>query len=114
MTGEAVLSAFAFIGGNYLARYLSGDEPNAAQEEKVRHFKALEAYNTAYSKHQKDGAKLLDWIRMKDQAKQNFADTDYAFKLYNQTLTYTWLKSLPNLLLSRRFKQASQERPGEV
>ena len=89
MTGGAVHNAFAFIGGNYLARYLSGNDPNAAQEEKVRHFKAVEAFNMAYAKYQKDRTKVLDWIatndRMKDQAEQNFTDTDYAFKPYNQT-----------------------------
>ena len=89
MVGGAVLNAVAFIDGNYLARFLSGNDPDAAQKEKVRYDKALEAYNTAYAKYQKDRTKLLDWIatndRMKDQAKQNFTDTDYAFKLYNQT-----------------------------
>ena len=37
MIGGAVVNAASFIGGNYLARYLSGDDPKAAQEEKVRH-----------------------------------------------------------------------------
>ena len=54
----------------------------------VRHDKALESYQEAYAKYQKDRTKLLDWIaaneRSKEQAKQNFTDTDYAFKLYNQ------------------------------
>ena len=89
MVGGAVLNAAAFIGGNYLAQALGGADPKAAQEEKVRHDKALEEYNAAYARYQKDRTKLLDWIatnsRMKDQAKQNFANTDYAFKLYNQT-----------------------------
>ena len=89
MVGGAMLNAGAFIGGNYLARYLSGNDLDAAQKEKVRHDKALEAYNTFYAKYQKDRTKLLDWIAtndlVKDQAKQNFIDTDYAFKLYNQT-----------------------------
>ena len=88
MAGGAVLNALTFIGGNYLARYLSGDDPKAAREEKVRHDKALEAYRAAYAKYEKDRTSLLDWIatndRIKDQAKQNFTNTDYAFKLYNQ------------------------------
>ena len=41
MVGGALLNAVAFIGGNYLARKLSGDDPDAAQEEKLRHDKAL-------------------------------------------------------------------------
>ena len=44
MAGGAVLNAVTFISGNYLARYLSGDDPKVAQEEKVQHDKALEAY----------------------------------------------------------------------
>ena len=86
MVGRAVLNAATFIGGNYLARYLSGDGPKAVQEEKVRHEKALKDYQAAYAKYEKDRTKLLDWIatndRMKDQAKQNFTNTDYAFELY--------------------------------
>ena len=31
MAGRAVLNAATFIGGNYLARYLLGDDPKAAQ-----------------------------------------------------------------------------------
>ena len=44
MASGAVLNAVTFIGGNYLARYLSGNNPKAAQKGKVRHDKALEAY----------------------------------------------------------------------
>ena len=88
MAGGALLNAAAFIGGNYLARFLSGDNSSAALEEKVPHDKALESYQEANAKYQKDRTKLLDWIaaneRIKEQAKQNFTDTDYAFKLYNQ------------------------------
>ena len=52
------------------------------------HDKARESYQEVYAKYQRDRTKLLDWIaaneRIKEQAKQNFTDTDYAFKLYNQ------------------------------
>ena len=34
MIGGAVVNAASFIGGNYLAQYLTGADPNAAQEEK--------------------------------------------------------------------------------
>ena len=47
MAGGAVLNAAAFIGGNYLARTLGGGD-EAALDEKVRHDKALEAYQAAY------------------------------------------------------------------
>ena len=36
--------AAAFTGGNYLAKYLSGDSGQAALDEKMRHDKAIEAY----------------------------------------------------------------------
>ena len=87
MVGGAVLNAAAFIGGNYLARALGGGD-SAALEEKERHDKALEAYQAAYAIYTRDRTKLLDWIetnaQIKAQAKQNFTNTDYAFKLYNQ------------------------------
>ena len=87
VVGGAVLNAVAFIRGNYLARALCGGD-SAALEEKERHDKALEAYQAAYAKYTRDRTKLLDWIetnaQIKAQAKQNFTNTDYAFKLYNQ------------------------------
>ena len=74
MAGGALLNAVAFIGGNYLARFLSGGDPKASVEEKIRHDKALEAYQAAYAKYQKERTKLLDWIEtqheIKEQAKQ--------------------------------------------
>ena len=76
-------------GGNYLAKYLSGNSSKKEElEEKTRHDKAFEAYQAAYVKYARDCTKLLDWIainkEIKTQAKQNFTNTDYAFKLYNQ------------------------------
>ena len=87
MIGGAVLNAAAFTGGNYLARYIAGDNGKAALEEEIRHDKALEAYNTAMEKYTQERTQLLDWIldrEIKAQADQNFTNTDYAFKLYNQ------------------------------
>ena len=88
MIGGTVLNAVAFTGGNYLAKYLAGDDGQAALAEKTRHGKALEAYQAAMAKYMRECTQLLDWIEtnreIKDQAKQNFTNTDYAFKLYNQ------------------------------
>ena len=88
MIGGAVLNAVAFTGGNYLAKYLAGDDGQAALAEKTRHDKALEDYQAAMAKYTQERTQLLDWIEtnseIKDQAKQNFTNTDYAFKLYNQ------------------------------
>jgi len=42
-----------------------------------------------YAKYMRDCTRLLDWIatntQIKAETKQNFNNTDYAFKLYNQT-----------------------------
>jgi len=67
MAGGALLNAVAFIGGNYLARFLSGDDPKASVEEKIRHDKALEAYQAAYAKYKKERTKLLDCRRRRVQ-----------------------------------------------
>ena len=74
MIGGAVLNAAAFTGGNYLAKYIAGDSGQAALAKKTRHDKALEAYQAAMEKY----------TRERTQADQNFTNTDYAFKLYNQ------------------------------
>jgi len=66
---------------------LSGDSGKAHLEEEKRRDKALEDYQADMAKYTRDRTKLLDWIHtnreIKEQAKQNFTNTDYAFKLYN-------------------------------
>ena len=88
MAGGAIANAVAFTGGNYLGKNLSGDSAAATENERERHDRALEAYQAAYSKYTRDRTKLLYWIannaQEKAQAKQNFTNTDYAFKLYNK------------------------------
>ena len=69
MVGGAILNAATFIGGNYLAKALSGDSGQAALDEKIRHDKALEEYQAAYAKYQKDRTELLDWIAEQDRQK---------------------------------------------
>jgi len=58
MLGGAVINAAAFTGGNYLAKYLSGD--SGALAEKTRHDKALEAYEAAQARYSQERTKLLD------------------------------------------------------
>ena len=88
MIGGAVLNAAAITGGNYLAKYIAGDRGQAALAEKTRYDKELEAYQVAMEKYTRERTQLLDWIKtnreIKNQVKQNFTNTDYAFKLYNQ------------------------------
>ena len=84
----AVLNAAAFTGGNYLAKYLAGDNGKAALDEKTRHDKALKAYQTAMAKYERERTQILNWINtneeIKEHAQKNFTNTHYAFKLYNQ------------------------------
>ena len=88
MIGGAILNAAAFTGSNYLAKYIAGDGGQAAAAERIRHDKALEAYQNGMEKYTQERTQLLDWIEtnreIKAQADQNFTNTDYAFKLYNQ------------------------------
>ena len=72
MIGGAIINTTAFVRGNYLARYLSGD---SAGQEKKRHDLAVEKYEKEYQKYQENRTKLLNWIatndRIKDEAKPN-------------------------------------------
>ena len=45
-----IINATAFVGGSYLAKYLSGDQNRV--EEKKRQDLAVENYQAAYEKHQ--------------------------------------------------------------
>ena len=84
MVGGAVLTAAAFIGGNYLAKAFGGGD-KATHEEKVRHDKALEAYQAAEAaEYSCVHTKLLDWIVTNAKIQQEANNKDYAFKLYNK------------------------------
>ena len=86
MLGGAVLNATTFIGGSYLAKYLSGGNTD---QERIRHDKALEKYQKDYSKYEENRQRLLDWVdanRHNDAiASQNLSNTDESLKLYNRT-----------------------------
>ena len=77
MLGGAVLNATTFIGGSYLAKYLSG---GSTDQVRVCHDKALEKYQNDYSKYEENGQLLLDWVdahRHNDAiASQNLSNTD--------------------------------------
>ena len=86
MIGGAIINATTFVGGSYLAQYLSGSSDS--DEEKRRHDLAVEKYQKEYEEYEENRAKLNDCImtndRIKDEAKENFKNTDYALKLYNK------------------------------
>ena len=117
MIGCAIRNAAAFTGGNYLAKCLSGDSGQAAMDEIIRHDKALEKYQAAYAKYQKNRTERLDWIaendRARDQAKHNFQDADQALDFYNQT---HWAKvALPKEpQFCDFYKPSPQQKQGEL
>ena len=112
-----MLNAAAFIGGNYLARALGGGD-KAALDEKVRHDKALEVYQAAYAKYTRDRTKLLDWIatntQINEEAKQNFTNTDYAFKLYNQAHPDKQMIPPKEPKFSDFYQPSEQQKKGEL
>ena len=116
MIGGAVLNATASIGGNYLARALDGGD-KAALEEK-RHDKALEDYQAAYAKYTRDRIQLLDWIatnaQPEEQAKQNFTNTDYVFKLYNQAHPDERMVPPKEPKFSDFYQPSEQQKKGEL
>ena len=85
MLGGAVLNASTFIGGSYLAKYLSGTKTD---QERRRHDKALEKYQRDYAIFSRKSAKvtrLAEQNRHEDAiSAQNFENTDEALKLYNK------------------------------
>ena len=118
MIGGAVLNAAAFTGGNYLAKYIAGDNGPAALAEKTRHDKALEAYQAAMEKYTRELTQLLAWFEtnreIKDQAKQNFTNTDYAFKLYNQAHPNYKLTQPKEPKFSDMYQPSELQKQGEL
>ena len=114
MVGGAVLNAATFIGGNYLAKYLSGDSGQAALDEKKRHDLALEKYQRDYAQYQKDRTQFLDWVaRKRHQAFHDFKDTDAALAIYNQT--HRAKVALPQEpQFSDYYKPSPQQKNGEL
>ena len=114
MVGGAVLNATTFVGGSYLARYLSGSNHDA---ERKRHDKALEKYQRDYEAYHEKREKLMDWyaqeMKMKRQAAQDFVDTDEALKLYRDKQSSDYhLGHEPKF--SDYYRPSSNQRTGEM
>ena len=115
MIGGAVLNAAAFTGGNYLAKYIAGDSGQAALAEKTRHDKALEAYQAAIEKYTRERTQLLETNReIKAQENQNFTNTDYAFKLYNQAHPDYKLTQPTKPKFSDMYQPSEMQKQGEL
>ena len=114
MIGGAIINATTFVGGSYLAKYLSGSSDS--DEEKKRHDLAVEKYQKECEEYEENRAKLNDWImtndRIKDEAKENFKNTDYALKLYNKI--HQDDLSLREPQFSDFYQPSAQQKQGEI
>ena len=106
------------LAGNYLAKYIAGDNGQDVLAEKTRHDKALEAYQAAMEKYMSEHTQFLEWIEtnreIKDQAMQNFTNTDYAFKLYNQAHPAYKLTQPREPKLSVMYQPSELQKQGEL
>ena len=89
MIGGAILSATAFTGSRYLAKYISGDSCSKITAEKYRHDLAQEKYTADWQSYQKKKDQFSNWLynrkQEKNQAENKFVDTDEALQYYNET-----------------------------
>ena len=103
MIGGAVLNATAFVGGSYLAKYLSGSNTDT---ERIRHDKALEKYQRDYAAYQEKRQRLLDWYNQQrdeeHQASQNLSNTDEALNSIVRHILITLFKNLESLITTDR------------
>ena len=110
MIGGAIINA-TFDGGSYLAKYLSDSD-----EEKRRHDLAVEKYQKEYEEYEENRAKLNDWImtndRIKDEAKKNLENMDYALKLYNKIHQDDLKVREPQF--SDFYQPSAQQKQGEI
>ena len=118
MIGGAILSATTFVGGSYLAKYMSGSNVDA---EKKRHDLALEKYERDYQVWQKGRQRVLDWYSQRrdqqDVAAHDLSDTDAALKLYNRVHEAV---DQPQISLGKEpswgeyYKPSSSQKTGEI
>ena len=114
MIGGAVLNATTFVGGSYLAKYMSGDDLGA---ERKRHDLALEKYDRDYQTWQKSRQRVMDWYSTRrdeqDIAARDLSNTDEALKLYNKVHSQEIVVgNEPNF--GNYYKPSSSQKTGEI
>ena len=110
MIGGAILNATTFVGGSYLAKYMSGDDLGA---ERKRHDLALEKYEKDYQTWQKSRQRVMDWYSQRrdeqDIAARDLSNTDEALKLYNKVHSQD---NEPNF--NDYYKPSNSQKTGEI
>ena len=118
MIGGAVLNATTFVGGSYLAKYMSGSNIDA---ERKRHDLALEKYEKDYQIWRKSRQRVMDWYSQRrdkeDIAARDMSNTDEALKLYNRVHEAV---DQPQITLGKEpdfgnyYKPSSSQKTGEI
>ena len=118
MIGGAIINATTFVGGSYLAKYLSGKDTDA---ERKRHDLALEKYEKDYQVWQKGRQRVMDWYSQRrdqqDIAAHDLANTDEALKLYNRVHEAV---DQPQISIGKEpdmndyYKPSSSQKTGEI
>ena len=118
MIGGAILNATTFVGGSYLAKYMSGDDAGA---ERKRHDLALEKYERDYQTWQKSRQRVMDWYSQRrdeqDIAARDLSNTDAALKLYNRVHPRDQRlndKSLKEPNFNDYYKPSNAQKTGEI
>ena len=113
MISRAILNATTFVGGSYLAKYMSGDDAGA---ERKRHDLALEKYERDYQTWQKSRQRVMDWYSQRrdeqDIAARDLSNTDAALKLYNKV--HSEDKSLDEPNFNDYYKPSNGQKTGEI
>ena len=114
MIGGAILNATTFVGGSYLAKYMSGDDLGA---ERKRHDLALEKYERDYQTWRKSRQRVMDWYSKRrdeqDIAARDLSNTDEALKLYNKVHSQDMtVGNEPNF--SNYYKPSNSQKTGEI
>ena len=114
MIGGAILNATTFVGGSYLAKYMSGDDLGA---ERKRHDLALEKYDRDYQTWQKSRQRVMDWYSTRrdeqDIAARDLSNTDEALKLYDKVHSQEIVVgNEPNF--GNYYKPSSSQKTGEI
>ena len=114
MIGGAILNATTFVGGSYLAKYMSGDDAGA---ERKRHDLALEKYERDYQTWQKSRQRVMDWYSQRrdeqDIAARDLSNTDEALKLYNKVHSEDRIEgNEPNF--NDYYKPTNDQKTGEI
>ena len=85
MLGGAIANALAFTGGNFLFSLLGKQQ---ADEERIRHDKAIEQLQSAQAEYSKKRQERLDYlnarIRAETHSEQTYQNVDEALELYYQ------------------------------